>query len=42
MGYRDFKDLNGRTTADKVLCDKAFDITENSKWISMWTFFNGL
>ena len=24
MAYRDFKDLNRRTFADKVLCDKAF------------------
>ena len=29
MLYGDFKDLNRRTTADKVLCDKAFNIAKN-------------
>ena len=32
MAYRDFKDLNGRTTADKVLCDKAVNIAKNLKY----------
>ena len=32
MAYGDFKDLNGRTTADKVLRDKAFDIAKNPKY----------
>ena len=31
MAYGDFKDLNRRTTANKVLCDKAFNITKNPK-----------
>ena len=31
MAYRDFKDLNRRTFADKVFCDKAFDIAEDPK-----------
>ena len=31
MAYRDFKDLNRRTVADKVIYDKAFNITENPK-----------
>ena len=25
----DFKDLNRKTTADKLLCDKVFNITKN-------------
>ena len=29
--YGDFKDLNRRTAADKVLCDNAFDIAKNPK-----------
>ena len=29
MAYRDFKDLNRRTTADKVLHDKACNIAKN-------------
>ena len=29
MAYGDFKDLNRRTTADKVLRDEAFNIAKN-------------
>ena len=32
MAYRDFKDLARRTTSDKVLRDKAFNIAINSKY----------
>ena len=32
MAYGDFKDLNRRTTADKVLRDKAFNIAKNPKY----------
>ena len=32
MAYGDFKDLNRRTAADKVLCDKAFNIAKNPKY----------
>ena len=32
MAYGDFKDLNRRTAADKVFCDKAFNIAKNSKY----------
>ena len=32
MAYGDFKDLTKRTAADKVLCDKAFNIAKNSKY----------
>ena len=32
MTYGDFKDLNRRTIADKVLCDKAFGIASNLKY----------
>ena len=32
MAYEDFKDLNRRTAADKVLRDKAFDIAKNPKY----------
>ena len=32
MAYGDFKDLNRRTAADKVLRDKAFDIAKNSEY----------
>ena len=32
MGYKDFKDLNRRTSADKVLHDKAFNIAESLKY----------
>ena len=29
MAYGDFKDLNRRAAANKVLCDKAFNIAKN-------------
>ena len=32
MAYGDFKDLNRRTAADKVLHGKAFNITKNLKY----------
>ena len=32
MAYGDFKDLNKRTAADKVLRDKAFSIARNPKY----------
>ena len=32
MAYGDFKDLNRRTFADKVLRDKAFNIDNNPKY----------
>ena len=32
MAYGDFKDLNRRTAADKVLRDKAFNIAKDSKY----------
>ena len=32
MPYGDFKDLNRRTAADKVLRDKAFNIAKNAKY----------
>ena len=32
MGYGDFKDLNRRTSTDKVLGDKAFDISKNPEY----------
>ena len=31
MAYGDFKDLNRRTYADKVLCNKAFEIAKDPK-----------
>ena len=31
MAYGDSKNLNRRTVADKVLCDKAFNIAIKSK-----------
>ena len=31
MAYGNFKDLNRRREADKVLSDKAFNIAKNSK-----------
>ena len=48
MAYGDFKDLNRRTSADKVLCDRAFNIAKNPKYdgyqcglVSMvYKFFN--
>ena len=32
MAYGDFKDLNRRTAADKVLCDEEFNIAKNLKY----------
>ena len=32
MVYGDFKDLISRTTSDKILHDKAFNITKNTKY----------
>ena len=32
MTYEDFKDLNSRTAADKVLCVKTFNIAKNKKY----------
>ena len=32
MAYEDFKDLARRTTSDKVLRDKAFNITKNPEY----------
>ena len=32
MVYRDFKDLNRKTAADKVLCDKVFIIAKNLRY----------
>ena len=32
MIYGDFKDFSRRTAADKVLCDKAFDIAKDPKY----------
>ena len=32
MSYGDFKDLNRRTFADKVLRDKAFNIAKDPKY----------
>ena len=32
MAYGDFKDLARRTTSDKVLRDKAFNIAKNPKY----------
>ena len=32
MAYGDFKDLNRRTSANKALRDKAFDIAKNLKY----------
>ena len=32
MAYEDFKDLNRRTFANKVLRDKAFNITKDPKY----------
>ena len=31
MAYGNFKDLSKRTIADKILCDKAFNIAKNLK-----------
>ena len=32
MAYGDFKDLTRRTTSDKILRDKAFNIAKNTKY----------
>ena len=32
MAYGDFKDLSRRTTSDKILSDKAFDIAKDSNY----------
>ena len=32
MDYGDFKNLTGRTTSDKILRDKAFNIAKNPKY----------
>ena len=32
MTYGDFKGLNRRTAADKVLCDKAFNFGKDKKY----------
>ena len=40
MAYKDFKDLNRKTTA--VKCDKAFAKKPKIWWILMWTWFNDL
>ena len=48
MVYGDFKDLNRRTAADKVLHDKALDIAKNPKYdgyqlglaLMVYIFFN--
>ena len=32
MAYGDFKDLNRRTFADKVLRDKAFNVAQDQKY----------
>ena len=32
MAYGDFKDSPRRTTSDKILHDKVFDIAKNSKY----------
>ena len=32
MAYRDFKDLKRKTTSDKILKDKAFNIVKNPKY----------
>ena len=32
MAYGDFKDLTRRTVSDKILHDKAFNVTKNPKY----------
>ena len=32
MAYRDFKYLRSRTTSDKILRDKAFNVATNPKY----------
>ena len=41
MVYGDFKNLNRRTAADKVLVIKHL-ISQKVQWKSAWTCFNGL
>ena len=33
MAYGDFKELNRKTAAYKVLCDKTFNIAKNPKYV---------
>ena len=46
MAYGDVKYLTRRTIADKVLCDKAFNIAKNPKYdgyqCGLASSFNGL
>ena len=44
MDYEDYRDLPKRTVSDKVLHDKAFNITKNLKihWTSTWTCCNSI
>ena len=44
MAYGDFKDLTRRTASDKILRDKAFNITKNQKYYryQRGLAFNGL
>ena len=43
MAYEDAKNLPRRTAADKVLCDKAFNIAKNPKYDGyQCTCFNAL
>ena len=44
MAYEDFKDLTRRTTSDKKLRDKAFNIAKNPKYdgYKLGTCFNDL
>ena len=39
MAYENFKDLNRRTIADKVLHDKAFNIVKDQKYDGYQRFF---
>ena len=32
MAYEDFQDLHRRTAAEKILCDKAFNVAQNPKY----------
>ena len=38
MAYGDFKDLNRRTAADKVLHEKAFNIVKNPRYSKISTY----
>ena len=44
MAYGDFKDLTRRTASDKILRDKAFNITKSQKYYryQRGLVFNGL